>query len=227
MGEAARREAATRLAVERAIKIKATGGSQPTIAIGFRGEGLARKIVFDVSELITVFGDGAAIVLHERNGDSAPYPCTISQDGEAVIWELTEVDTAIKGTGTVQLQWYVGDALAKSALCKTVTLDALAAGIRDVPKAYETWLENLTGLAAKTEIAAADAADSAEASAQSAEAAAISAELAAQEAENNGFFYVVGEDGYLYCIQTENVEDFSLQDNGEGVLEAVYGSEED
>lgn len=59
---------------------------------------------------------------------------------------------------------------------------------------------------------------------QSAAAAAESAELAQQAADNAGWFYVYGEDGILYIVRSDNApDDFELRDNGEGVLEVVYG----
>ena len=68
------------------------------------------------------------------------------------------------------------------------------------------------------------AAESEANAAQSAEDAAKSAELAQQAADNAGWFYVYGEDGILYMVRSDNApDDFALRDNGEGVLEAVYG----
>lgn len=65
---------------------------------------------------------------------------------------------------------------------------------------------------------------SAGAAAQSAAQAEISANLAQQGAANAGWFNVEGADGILYFIRSDNApDDFVLQDNGEGVLEAVYG----
>lgn len=65
---------------------------------------------------------------------------------------------------------------------------------------------------------------SAAAAAESAEDAAKSAELAQQAADNAGWFYVYGEDGILYMVRSDNApDDFELRDNGEGVLEVVYG----
>ena len=75
--------------------------------------------------------------------------------------------------------------------------------------------------AQSSETAAAVSEDNA---AQSAEDAAKSAELAQQAADNAGWFYVYGEDGILYMVRSDNApDDFALRDNGEGVLEAVYG----
>lgn len=68
------------------------------------------------------------------------------------------------------------------------------------------------------------AAQSEQAAAQSADSAAESAHLAQQGAANAGWLYVEGVDGILYLVRSDNApEDFVLQDNGKGVLEAVYG----
>ena len=71
---------------------------------------------------------------------------------------------------------------------------------------------------------ATESASSADAAAKSAAQAETSANLAQQGAANAGWFNVEGADGILYFIRSENApEDFALQDNGKGVLEAVYG----
>lgn len=68
------------------------------------------------------------------------------------------------------------------------------------------------------------AVQSEQAAAQSADRAAESATLAQQDAANAGWLYVEGVDGILYLVRSDNApEDFALQDNGKGVLEAVYG----
>ena len=71
---------------------------------------------------------------------------------------------------------------------------------------------------------ATESASSADAAAKSAAQAETSANLAQQGAANAGWFNVEGADGILYFVRSENApEDFALQDNGKGVLEAVYG----
>lgn len=68
------------------------------------------------------------------------------------------------------------------------------------------------------------AGQSEQAAAQSADRAAESATLAQQGAANAGWLYVEGVDGILYLVRSDNApEDFTLQDNGKGVLEAIYG----
>lgn len=82
--------------------------------------------------------------------------------------------------------------------------------------------------AAQYEVQAAEsarqAAQSMQAAAQSSDSAAESAALAQQGAANAGWFNVEGVDGILYLVRSDNApEDFALQDNGKGVLEAIYG----
>ena len=70
---------------------------------------------------------------------------------------------------------------------------------------------------------ATEAAGSATDAKKSADSAAESAALAQQGAANAGWFTVEGVDGILYFTRSDNApDDFVLQDNGEGVLEAVY-----
>lgn len=73
--------------------------------------------------------------------------------------------------------------------------------------------------------AAASAAESASSAAASEEAAEKAAMLAQQDLDEKGWLYVEDrEDGHLYLITSTNApDDFTLMDNGEGRLVAVYG----
>ena len=79
------------------------------------------------------------------------------------------------------------------------------------------------GSATDAKKSATEAAGSATDAKKSADSAAESAALAQQGAANAGWFTVEGVDGILYFTRSDNApDDFVLQDNGEGVLEAVY-----
>lgn len=99
------------------------GGS---LAIGRRGENEARRVVFDLAAWRRHYGEGTVQLLHQRAGDENPYPCTLTVEGDTAYWLIQAADVAKAGWGSVQLHYYVGDTLAKSAIWRTVTADALS-----------------------------------------------------------------------------------------------------
>lgn len=69
-----------------------------------------------------------------------------------------------------------------------------------------------------------DSEEAAARSKESADSAEESANRAEQGAANAGWFSIEEEDGVLYFIRSDNsTDDIELVDNGEGVLEVIYG----
>lgn len=98
------------------------GGS---LAIGRRGENEARRVVFDLLAWRRHYGEGTVQLLHQRAGDESPYPCALTVEGDTAYWLIRAADVNKPGWGEAQLHYYVGDTLAKSAIWRTVTADAL------------------------------------------------------------------------------------------------------
>lgn len=128
------------------------------LPLGKQGENLARKIQFDISRWISTFGPGTVQLLHQRSSDEAPYPVAVEQDGNLAVWTVTNADTAAPGTGRAELQYYVGDALAKSETWMTKVLAALGPASDTPTEAQQGWVDQV--LQAGT--AATEAADRAE-----------------------------------------------------------------
>ena len=128
------------------------------LPLGKQGENLARKIQFNISRWISTFGPGTVQLLHQRRGDEAPYPVAVEREGNFAVWTVTSADTAAAGTGRAELQYYVGDALAKSDTWMTNVLAALGPAGETPPEAQQGWVDQV--LQAGT--AAAEAADRAE-----------------------------------------------------------------
>lgn len=128
------------------------------LPLGKQGENLVRQIQFDLSRWISNFGPGTVQLLHQRSGDEAPYPVAVEQEGNLAVWTVTSADTAAAGTGRAELQYYVGDALAKSETWMTKVLPALGDASETPPEAQHGWVDQV--LQAGT--VAAEAADRAE-----------------------------------------------------------------
>lgn len=114
-----------------------------TIPLGHRGENEARQIIFDLTDYISTYGPGTARLLHQRDGDPAPYIVPAVQSDTTLIWAVTDADTSAPGTGSAELQWMVNNVLAKSDIWCTKTKAALDDGATAPPTGAEGWYQQL------------------------------------------------------------------------------------
>lgn len=119
------------------------------LPLGKKGENLVRQIQFDLSRWISNFGPGTVQLLHQRSGDEAPYPVAVEREGNLAVWTVTSADTAAAGTGRTELQYYVGDALAKSETWMTKVLAALGDASETPPEAQQGWVDQVLAQVAK------------------------------------------------------------------------------
>lgn len=160
------------------IEIQAT--TARPIKLGHTGENEAVRVAFTLLPFVEAFPGGRPALIVKRNGDSAAYPVDLEIDGNTVYWAVSSADTAKHGNGQCELQWYVGDTIAKSNIFTFVVVQALGPETETPPDPYQDWLDK--GVAAKTaaEAAAAEAAKSA----KDAETSALDAEQYAANASN-------------------------------------------
>lgn len=124
-----------------------------TMVIGRRGENLATRVRFPTASWVETYGDGTFQLLVQRPNEDTPYPAALVSDGDNICWDVTSADTAIAGLGKCELQYYVGDVLAKSVIYQTRVMESLdAAG--DVPEPYESWVEQVLQAGADAQEAA-------------------------------------------------------------------------
>ena len=110
-----------------------------TIDLGREGENLARQVVLPLEDLTA--GKGHALLLHQRAGDSSPYPVNIRQEGNSLIWVVTNADTGAAGLGSAEVRWLGDDGqVIKSRIYHTVTQKALS-DPESPPEAYEGYVE--------------------------------------------------------------------------------------
>lgn len=146
------------------IEIRAHPGSG--LAIGRRGENEARRVAFDLSAWRRDYGEGTVQLLHQRAGDESPYPCTVTVEGDTAYWLIQAADVDKVGWGSVQLHYYVGATLAKSAIWRTVTADALGDPSETPPEPQQGWVDKmLADVVAATTAAQSDWAENDEKSA--------------------------------------------------------------
>lgn len=117
----------------------------PTINIGKQGENEATQVVFDVSEMITTYGSGTAVVVVQRRGDLSPYELdNTTQSGDTVTWLVSDVDTAVYGTGRVQIFWTINDEVAKTVTYQFYVEESLT-DPTDAPVTEHGWISEEIG----------------------------------------------------------------------------------
>lgn len=117
--------------------------------LGKRGENLARWVVFDVSAWQKEYGDGVVQLIHQRNGDKAPYPCAVTVDGGKAYWAITSADVDVAGRGHCELQYWVGDVIVKSATYVTRTSRSMSPASDTAPEPQQAWMDAMLGVAAE------------------------------------------------------------------------------
>lgn len=122
-------------------EIKASTGR--IVVLGRREENLARVVTFDISEWQQLYGEGIVQLLHQRCQDPTPYPCAITVEGGTVRWVIGVADVAVPGEGVAELQYHVGDAVAKSATYRTLTMPALGEAGPVPPDPEKGWVDQV------------------------------------------------------------------------------------
>ena len=115
------------------------------VCIGRKGENLARDVDFSdtLAQIKKDHGDGGkAVVLVMRPGEDVAYPAAEVRDDHGLVWSPTYTDTAISGDGHVEIDYYVGDMLAKSILFNTTVVEAIGAS-GDTPEPGYDYMKKL------------------------------------------------------------------------------------
>jgi len=123
---------------------------QSPISIGHKAEKGVEAIEFDLTAWVETYGSGTLTVIMRRWGDAIPYPIALEIDeNNKATWTLSDIDTAKAGMAYAQLNYVVGDEVVKKSDIYTFRVMDSLTGEGDPPEAYESWLEQLTHLAAE------------------------------------------------------------------------------
>lgn len=217
------------------------------LMLGRVGETRATQVTIDMRTVILRYPDAiGSITVKQPNGKE--YPAVVTQTDGMLTWVITSADIGENpGTGAAQITVRSTDGtIIKTAITTTRVSESLGSPQTPAPEPVQAWVDSAAAQLGKVVQAGTDAANAAKnaetatkscitATTESVEAtseataAAIEAKkaaaLAGQLANKNGYFYVEGRaDGKLYLITSDAAPtDFTLRDNGEGVLIAVYG----
>lgn len=188
------------------------------IVLGKQGENHARKISFtDAKVWVNMFGEGRFELLHQRNGDSVPYPIKLNTEGDVPQWHISSVDTAIAGNGECELRYIVGDTIVKSCTFITEVAPGLAEGI-EVPDPFKAWIDEVIEVGNAVLEASEGINESAERASESAVQASMSANMAnnASTSANNS-----ASSAFAYCKDAESFAKNAEQSKNE--IMAVVG----
>ena len=116
------------------------------IPIGVQGENDARTVVFDIHKWIEDYGNGTALLVHQRPGDAEPYPVTTAQKAGTIEWSVQQADIIAGAPGRAQLSYQVGDNIvARSPIYLTIAADEITnTTLADYDPA-ESWLNAILG----------------------------------------------------------------------------------
>ena len=130
-------------------------------AIGRVGENGVSQLVMDAADWESEFPGGTLNLFMER-ADGARYVAAVERTEAGWAHTLTAADLAAPGRGRMQLQWVVGEQIARSRMVGTVILPSLD-GLGDPPDEPEQgYLEQMAAIGAQVQADAERAAQSAQ-----------------------------------------------------------------
>lgn len=125
-----------------------------SINLGRQGENIVTRVLLPLSDIRS--GDGYAVLFHQRSVDDSPYPVTVQEDGDTLIWTVTDADTAVAGRGKAEMRWIGSHGeLAKSQVYKTYVAAALEIP-EEVPSGYQKYVDAVAENAKDAKDAAAE-----------------------------------------------------------------------
>ena len=121
------------------------------ILLGRQGEKGVTRVKFNLLLFIQQYGQGTPQLLVKRAGEAVIYPATLTVSGTKAYWDIGAEWTATAGRGYCELNWYVGDALAKSEMFGTQVLRSLEGEtLEEAPDPAEGYVAEVLDAAAQT-----------------------------------------------------------------------------
>lgn len=124
--------------------------SGSVIQIGKQGENLALEIAFTDAATWGMYygGEGTFVLMHQRPGEEAVYPCDLYMDNGIPVWRVSSADTAIASShnkvGRAELRYLVGDTVVKSCIYRTMVAQSLTGTDSEPPDpAGKAWYDKI------------------------------------------------------------------------------------
>lgn len=147
------------------------------IIIGRETENGVTQIRFDVSPWLEKW-PGMCVSMIARNPEGTVYIPATAMDLNELVWSVTSADTAVPGTGSVEIVGTLDEKKKISAASDTKILGRIEGTTGEPPEYAGTWIDQINAAGDK----ALTAADNAEKAAQAAETQAAAAQEAANQA---------------------------------------------
>lgn len=158
-----------------------------TIVIGRRTETGVLAVRFDCTAWFAYWPDLSLSILVTPPGGSMPYLAKTYMDGKVLVWDVSDIDTAAEGFGTLEIMGKAAGRKKLSAIAKTQILRTTSTKTTKPPEVTQTWLEQMVDTAIEANESAnraQSASSAATTSASSAASSAASAASSATRAEN-------------------------------------------
>lgn len=131
------------------------------LTLGRQTETGVNDIRIDMSEWLKQWPELAISIWPTRPGEKAAYPADTYMDGSTIIWRVNNADTAIAGSGTVQIMG-VADGQKKLSKIMTTYIANTTTGVTTgPPAAAQPWADGVAASAASAQQAAQRAEDAA------------------------------------------------------------------
>jgi predicted dehydrogenase len=177
--------------------------------LGRVGEHRSRRIVVDCTRVLRDFPDARIVCACRRTDSEYAYPLDLEIDGTNRIITLTNTETSFSTRLTLELRAMVDDVVYKSSILIGKILPSITVPDDAPDNPYRDSLDRLDVSIKNTE----EATEEAHTAAEAARNAAASITLLA--------FEVNCDDGYLYVVNPERLDDIEFSVDSEGYLEVV------
>lgn len=192
------------------------------IPLGKQGENLATQVQIPVvKEWKALYGEGTFQLVNKRPDEDFAYACVIHWDDEKVMWDITNTELANVGRGVCELQYYIGDVLAKSYSWVTVIVGTVYEDGATPPEPWKSWVEEVLRAGSQTEEYSEEARQHAEEAAESAqETAGYASQVAEHVSEAEEFARQAGisADSAQAAATSMSFATFGMDENGHLVI---------
>lgn len=124
------------------VNINLGEDTQLNLVLGQQLENEVTEVVFDFSAWQFAYGSGIVGLSVQRHGDDRPYAVVPTVSGTVATWNISDLDTARKGVGEVQVTYTVGTVIKKSVVYKFTVYRSLGEN-GEYPSPGQTWQEEI------------------------------------------------------------------------------------
>lgn len=141
------------------------------IVIGHQTETGVTSIYFDCTSWLASWPDLVLGVWVTQPGGTAAYPAATHMEEDVLVWDVTDSDTAVPGTGTMEIVGIASGKKKLSAITKTLIQRTTTGTATEPPEGAKAWVDSVMQAANDAETSKSQAATYAQNAAASAEKA--------------------------------------------------------